>query len=201
LAWAFLTYAGDADAGERAVAPFRALAEPIVDKVKEMPYSGMYEPAEESPPIVATGRTNFVDSLDGGSAEAIVEQVQASKALMAVAHLRVLGGAMARVPDEATAFAHRRRRYMVAVAAIHERPEESADYEPWVEGLMSELDEGNGAPYVNFMGDEGEQRVRDAYPGSTWERLAAIKARYDPDNLFRLNQNVPPAAGERRVER
>ena len=49
------------------------------------------------------------------------------------------------------------------------------------------------APYVNFLGEEGEQRVRDAYPDSTWERLVAIKARYDPDNLFRLNQNIPPA--------
>jgi FAD/FMN-containing dehydrogenase len=54
---------------------------------------------------------------------------------------------------------------------------------------------------VNFLGDEGEQRVRNAYPGSTWERLATIKARYDPDNLFRLNQNVPPGAGERYAER
>jgi len=49
--------------------------------------------------------------------------------------------------------------------------------------------------YVNFLADEGEARVRDAYPGATWERLTAIKARYDPTNLFRLNQNIPPANG------
>ncbi len=198
VAWGLLTYAGDAEAGERAVAPFRSLSEPIADLVKEMPYSGMYEPEEEeAQPIVATGSTNFVDVLDGSSAEKIVEQVQASKALMAVAHMRVLGGAMARVPDDATAFAHRRRTYMVAVAAIHERSEEAPEYEPWVDGLMDVLGGENPAPYVNFLGEEGDERVRDAYPGSTWERLAAIKARYDPGNLFKLNQNIPPARAER----
>jgi FAD/FMN-containing dehydrogenase len=193
VAWGLLVYAGDKGAGERAVAPFRALAKPIADIVKPMPYAEMFEAPEEDQRIVATGRTNFVDGFDHSSAESILEHVQASDALMAVTHLRVLGGAMARVPDQATAFAHRRRRYMVAVAAIHERPEEGPEHEPWVEGLMAALGRGDMAPYVNFLGEEGEQRVRDGYPDSTWERLVAIKARYDPDNLFRLNQNIPPA--------
>ena len=201
VAWGLMVYAGDVDAGdvdagERAVAPFRALAEPIVDLVKPMAYSEMFEPAEvDLQPIVATGRTNFMDTLEGNWAETIVEQVQASTAMMAVAHLRVLGGAMARVPAEATAFAHRKRKFMTAVAAIHERPEESPEHQPWVDELMTALGGGDVAPYVNFLGEEGEQRVRDAYTGSTWDRLAAIKARYDSDNLFRLNQNIPPAPG------
>jgi FAD/FMN-containing dehydrogenase len=55
------------------------------------------------------------------------------------------------------------------------------------------LNRGDDAGYVNFLGDEGQARVRAAYPGETWKRLAAIKARYDPANLFRLNQNIPPA--------
>jgi FAD/FMN-containing dehydrogenase len=54
---------------------------------------------------------------------------------------------------------------------------------------------GRRALYVNFIGDEGEARVHDAYPGPTWERLAAIKARYDPSNLFHRNQNIPPTKG------
>jgi FAD/FMN-containing dehydrogenase len=192
VAWGLLVYAGDAEAGERAVAPFRSLAEPIVDMVKPMPYSGMFEPAEEDQPIVATGRTDFVDTLEG-TAETIVERVQASTAMMAVAHMRVLGGAMARVPEDATAFAHRKRRYMVAVAAIHERPEESSEHQPWVDGMAEALRLGRSGTYVNFLGDEGEVRIHDAYPEPTWRRLAEIKRRYDPTNLFRLNQNIPPA--------
>jgi FAD/FMN-containing dehydrogenase len=63
----------------------------------------------------------------------------------------------------------------------------------WVEDLATALRRGDGGAYVNFLGDEGEARVREAYPGSTWDRLAAIKRRYDPTNLFRLNQNVQPS--------
>ena len=82
---------------------------------------------------------------------------------------------------------------MVNVAALFERIEDQELHEPWVTRLASTLDQGDGGAYVNFLGDEGEERIRAAYPGSTWDRLRAIKARYDPTNLFRLNQNIPPA--------
>lgn len=113
---------------------------------------------------------------------------------MAVAQLRVLGGAMARVAEGATAFAHRRSAIMVNVVAVYERPADRPEHSAWVAGLASELEDGDAGAYVGFLADEGSERVRAAYPGSTWDRLAAIKARYDPDNVFRLNQNVPPAA-------
>jgi FAD/FMN-containing dehydrogenase len=100
---------------------------------------------------------------------------------------------VARVPDDATAFAHRQRRVMVNVAAMYERPDEAAEHKPWVDGLAAALRQDDGV-YVNFLADEGGGMVREAYPGPTWDRLAAIKARYDPTNLFRLNQNIPPAA-------
>ena len=63
----------------------------------------------------------------------------------------------------------------------------------WVEGFVGDIKQGDDAAYVNFTADEGEARIHDAYPGTHWDRLAAIKAIYDPDNLFHLNQNVPPA--------
>jgi FAD/FMN-containing dehydrogenase len=66
-----------------------------------------------------------------------------------------------------------------------------------VEAFAAALDQGDDGAYVNFLLDEGEARVRAAYPGATWDRLRAIKAEYDPGNLFRLNQNIPPAAGGR----
>jgi FAD/FMN-containing dehydrogenase len=102
---------------------------------------------------------------------------------------------MARVPAHATAFAHRDSRILVNVAAMYQRPEERAEHDAWVTGLAGELRQGDDRAYVGFVGDEGPERVRAAYPGATWDRLAAIKARYDPGNLFRLNQNIPPAPG------
>jgi Berberine and berberine like len=110
-----------------------------------------------------------------------------------VAQLRVLGGAMARVPADATAFAHPGRRIMASVGGIWERPEETAAHQAWVTGLAAALRQGDPGVYVNFVGDEGQGRVREAYPGATWDRLAAVKRRYDPTNLFRRNQNIPPA--------
>jgi FAD/FMN-containing dehydrogenase len=190
---AMLVYAGDVEAGQRAVAPFRALATPLADMLRPMAYPEMYPPADKSYRPVAVARTLFTDGVERRAAETIVERIEGSSAASAVTQLRVLGGAMARVPADATAFAHRDRRVMANVVAMYQSPEERPVHEAWVADLASELSQGDAAGYPGFLGDEGPERVRAAYPGSNWERLRAIKAHYDPDNLFRLNQNIPPA--------
>jgi FAD/FMN-containing dehydrogenase len=194
---ALLVHAGDLEAGERAVAPLRALAPPIADLVRPMPYPEIYPPDEGDYHPSAVAHTMFIDRVDRDAADTIDEYLRASDAAMRVAQLRVLGGAMARVPDDATAFAHRRSRIMVNLAAFYEGAEDRAVRQAWVTDFAAALQQSDAGAYVNFLGDEGESRVRAAYPGSTWDRLASIKARYDPDNLFRLNQNIPPvpAAG------
>ena len=189
---AMMVYAGEIEAGQRVVAPFRALAQPIADMIRPMRYPEMYE-AEGPHPVAAAVRSLFIDAVDQETAEAIITHLQTSTASMAVAQLRVLGGAMARVPADATAFAHRKRRIMVNVAGLYERSEEADVHEDWVTRFASALQQGDAGVYVNFLGDEGAARVRQAYPGSTWDRLAAIKRRYDPGNLFRLNHNIPPS--------
>ncbi len=196
---AMLVYTGEVEAGERTIAPFRALATPLADTVGPKPYPQMYEPTGPGPDE-EVARSLFIDSVDSRVAETIVEHLQASTAPLAVAQLRVLGGAMARVPAEATAFAHRKRQIMVALGAVYEHREEEAVHEDWVTSFAAALGQGDAGVYVNFLGDEGEGRVREAYPGSTWDRLAAIKGRYDPTNLFRLNQNITPATEDRTTE-
>jgi hypothetical protein len=193
---ALLCYAGEVDEGERAIAPFRALATPLADTVGPKPYPQMYEPAEPGPDE-EVARSLFIDTVDKGVAEKIVEHLRASTAPLAVAQIRVLGGAMARVSADATAFAHRERRIMVALGAVYEHPGETVMHEEWVGTFAAALRQGEGGVYVNFLGDEGEARIREAYPGATFERLAEIKGRYDSTNLFRLNQNIPPATGGR----
>jgi FAD/FMN-containing dehydrogenase len=190
---ALLCYAGATEAGERVVAPFRELATPIVDMVKPMPYPEIYQPEDEDYHPTAVGHTMFVDAIDRAVADTIFEHLRASDAMMRVAQLRVLGGAMARIPVDATAFAHRGSRVMVNLAAFYEGPEDRVVREAWVREFAGALRQGDSGAYVGFLGDEGEARIRQAYPRSTWGRLAAIKARYDPSNLFRLNQNIPPA--------
>jgi FAD/FMN-containing dehydrogenase len=191
--FAVLVYAGEAEAGERAVAPFRALAEPLAEMVGPKPYPAIFEGGPEDFHPVAAMRTMFVDGIDRSAAETIVEQLEASTAMIAATQLRVLGGAAARVPVDATAYAHRQSRIMVNVAALFGSPEELAEHEPWVAGLADALRDDDQGAYANFLGGEGQERVRAAYPGETWDRLVAVKRRYDPTNLFRLNQNIPPS--------
>ena len=189
-----LCYAGDENAGVAAVAPFRALAQPVADMVRPMSYPELFPPEDPSYRPTAVGRTMFMRRVDLGSAETMIDYLQKSDASVRVVQLRVLGGAMARVPPDATAYAHRSSRIMVNVAAFYNGPADKSVREDWVTKFAAALNQGDRAAYVNFLSDEGEARVRAAYPGATWDRLAAIKARYDPANLFRLNQNVPPAS-------
>jgi FAD/FMN-containing dehydrogenase len=191
---AFLAHAGGGEAGERAVAPFRALAQPIVDMVRPMRYPEIYPPDDSSYHPTAVGRTMFVDEVRRTEAETIIDHLQASDASLRVAQLRVLGGAMARVPVEATAFAHRTSRILVNLAAFYDGPGDRPRRDTWVAEFAAALRQTDAGAYANFLGDEGEERIRQAYPGSTWDRLVEIKARYDPKNLFRLNQNIPPSS-------
>lgn len=195
---AMVVYAGANEAGERVVAPLRKLAKPIIDMVRRMKYPQMFEGPEGPHPAAAAVHNMFIDKVDQTTAEIIVEHLKASTASMAVSQLRVLGGAMARVPKDATAFAHRKRRIMVNVAALYERREDAAAHETWVTGFAAALRQGDTGVYVNFLGDEGQGRIREAYPGITWDRLVDIKSRYDPTNVFRLNQNIPPTIEHRR---
>jgi FAD/FMN-containing dehydrogenase len=96
------------------------------------------------------------------------------------------------VPADSTAFAHRSSPIMVNLFSIYGAPEEAPAHEAWIDKFGADLEQGDKGAYVNFLDDEGADRVHAAYPGKTWDRLVSIKRRYDPSNLFRLNQNIPP---------
>jgi FAD/FMN-containing dehydrogenase len=189
---ATLVHSAGGEAGERAVAPFRALAEPLADLLRPMPYPEIYPPEDESYHPTAVAQTMFVDRIDHAVADTIIDRLESSDAAMRATQFRILGGAMARVPVEATAFAHRNSRIMVNLAAFYEGPEDRMVRREWVDEFAKALQQEDRGAYVNFLADEGEERVRQAFPGPTWDRLAEIKSRYDPTNLFRMNQNIPP---------
>jgi len=188
-----LVYAGPAESGEAAVASVRDVADPLVDMVKPLRYADIYELLGEGPsPALITSRNTFVDTVDTGAAATILDRLPQSTAPMRAVQLRVLGGAAARVPADATAFAHRGSGLMLNVAAMYENPDDTPAHREWVTGLSEALEDGGPSGYVGFYGHESEDRVRAAYPGATWERLVEVKRRYDPTNVFRLNQNISP---------
>src|SRR5215212_6981341 len=144
IVMAMLVYAGgDVETGERTIAPFRALAEPIVDMIKPMPYPEIYPPDEGDFHPTAVSRTMFIDTIDRDVSQSILEHLRASEAPMRVAQIRVLGGAMARVSADATAFAHRSSRIMVNLAAFYEGDKERAARETWVGNFAAALRQGD----------------------------------------------------------
>jgi FAD/FMN-containing dehydrogenase len=189
-----LVHAGPLEEGARAVAPLRSLAQPVADFVRPMPYAEMFREEAFDAPRRSVVRTFFSDALDEDTAGELLDRLRASTASVAAAQIRVLGGAAGRVPTEATAFAHRRRRLTINVVAGYGSPEEDAVHRAWAEDAASAVRHGDDAAYVNFLGAEGAERVRAAYPRSTWDRLAQVKCACDPGNVFRLNQNIPPAS-------
>ena len=113
---------------------------------------------------------------------------------MTIVQLRVLGGQMARVGATDTAFAHRDAAVMAMVLTLYEDPSTEAAQVAWTEALHEKLGANDVGVYSNFLEAEGEERIRAAYPAGAYERLADVKRRYDPANLFHLNQNIRPAA-------
>ena len=190
---AMLAFAGDDAAAQAALKPFRELATPLADMVKPGPYMQMYPPEDPSYRPVVVMKNRYLGELSPGLGATILDRLGQIGGMRAV-QLRVLGGAIADVAPDVTAYAHRAAPAMAQIVAFVDGPDR-ADKLAWVEAAAAALGpEGSDVAYVNFVGDEGPERVRAAYPGATWDRLRQVKAKYDPANLFRLNQNIPPAA-------
>jgi FAD/FMN-containing dehydrogenase len=185
---------GDVEGGQAAWAPIRALAEPIADLVGPMPYAAIYKLTEEGGlPGRSSMKSWFSDDLDLADAEAIVGFMRAAPSPMAITQLRVLGGAMARVAPDATAFTQRDAQVMVAAMAMFGDDAQTAAADAWTAAVSAAFADQATGVYANFLGAEGDERIRSAYPHGAYERLAAIKQRHDPANVFRRNQNVRPA--------
>jgi FAD/FMN-containing dehydrogenase len=187
-----LAYVGPVDQADGVIAPFRALAEPLADMVRPQRYPELYEGPEPEARL-GTGTTWFTDTLDSAGAGAILEWLPKSTAMMRAVQLRVLGGAFGRVPSDATAFAHRDSNLMVNITAMYADPGEEETHRDWVDGIAGAIGKEGAGGYVGFLDDQDEEALRAAYPNGAWERLRGVKRRYDPDNLFHLNHNIPPA--------
>jgi hypothetical protein len=137
-------------------------------------------------------RAAFLPSLDGASADSILESFHTAPNPLSELHIHHLGGAVSRMPSDATAFATRDAEFILNVVA---RAPNADGFRPVVDWARSATDGvgTEGVTYVNFTGEATVDRVRASYPRATYDRLVAVKDRYDPTNLFRLNQNILPS--------
>jgi FAD/FMN-containing dehydrogenase len=189
-------YTGDLDAGQRALTPLRTLAghTPIADTTGPMPYPALYgltAMAAVSRPHAI--RNAYLRELTDETIEIILDFLNRATSPFGVIALRELGGAMARVPVDATAFAHRDKAFYVAADNAWEEESRPEPHVAWTHAFGQAVRPHAHGAYSGFLEDEGEDRVRAAYSPATYTRLAAIKRRYDPENLFRLNPNIQPA--------
>ena len=191
-------YAGDAAKGERVVRPLKQWDPSGVDVVGPVPYTALQSMLDAGAPpgCLNYWKSGYLDSLTDAAIDTIVEHAERMGSPLAQVHLHHMGGAVARVQSDATAFAHRRSAFAVNLVAMWTDAAETDRYVGWARGFSDALQpHANGAMYVNFLGDEGEARVRAAYGEQTYAKLARIKGRYDPQNVFRLNQNIKPQPG------
>jgi FAD/FMN-containing dehydrogenase len=191
-----LCYAGDMEDGEKAVAELRALGNPIADVVSPHPFVGWQAAFD---PLLTPGARNYWKShdfteLSDSAIDVLIDyagRLPTDECEIFVAHV---GGAMARVPSDATAYPNRDAHFFLNV---HTRWQEASDDELCVSWAREFFDAtaafASGFVYVNFMPEDETDRVQGAY-GENFARLAAIKGKYDPTNLFRLNQNIAPAS-------
>ena len=143
-------------------------------------------------PLALVRAANTADA----ALDASIEAMERSTSPYSIVHFRGLGGALARVGVDETAFAHRDKRYLFAAIGVWLDPaEDPAPHRAWTEALWQQVrPEGDGV-YVNFLADDGPSRIRDAYLDATLTRLTEVKRAYDPHNLFTFNQNIRPAHG------
>jgi FAD/FMN-containing dehydrogenase len=187
-------WSGAPDDGDAATGPFRQLAEPIVDLFGPMPYLAMQSLID---PLYPRGLHNyftsaFVPALDDRVTQALAASYQQVPNPMSELHVHHLGGAMGRVPSDGTAFATRDQDFIVNIVARTPAADGFDVARAWARAATDAV--GSGPAYVNFTGEAAADRVQASYPPETYRRLVAVKDRYDPDNLFCLNQNLPPSA-------
>ena len=187
-------WSGDLDAGADATAPFRSLGTVIADVFAPTPYAGWQQALD---PLYPRGihnyfRSAFLRTVDDASLRVLLDSFATVPTPLTEIHLQHLGGAVGRVPADATAFALRDQEFIVNVVARTPNADGFADVVDWARGVTSALGPDAGT-YVNFTGESTAAVVRASYPPDTYERLVELKNAYDPDNLFRLNQNIVPS--------
>lgn len=188
-------YAGEAAKGEEAVRPLRQFGPPAVDLIGPMPYVALQQMFDAGAPAGLQNywKSAYLRGLDDAVIDTLCSYAERLPGPLCAVHLHHLGGAVARVPERATAFAYRDAAFVLNIPSLWADPADSDAVIAWTRSFFDAVQPYTEGAYVNFLGAEGEERVRAAY-GGNYERLAALKARYDPNNVFHFNQNIRPSA-------
>jgi FAD/FMN-containing dehydrogenase len=197
----FVCYNGAIEAGERILKPLRRFGPPLADMIGPMPYVQVQRMMDDGFPAGRHNywKSNFLKGLDEEAIHIIVDHVAKVPSPYSAVAIEQFSGAVNRIGINDTAFNHRNARYNLLVIGMWSDPAAMAANVKWVRDLWDAMEPySSGGVYVNYLGqeaDEGAERIKSAYGPEKYARLVALKDKYDPANLFRLNQNIRPTAG------
>ncbi len=189
-------YAGPVNRAEEVIRPLREFGPPVLDHIGPIPYVALQTMFDPGAPAGMQNywKSDFLQELSDGAIDTITAHAGRMASPMSQVHIHHLGGAMNRIGLGASAFSRRDANFLYNIIGLWPDPSENQRHISWARDFFTAMKPwGVGGAYINFMGEESQDRVRAAY-GPNYERLIALKSKYDPNNLFRLNQNIGPAA-------
>jgi hypothetical protein len=196
FAWA----GADASAGRSVIERLRSASPPdvaVLDPTRWLTFQSGFDAAMPKG-VRAYWRNASFDRFDGPMMDTLIEHCGAQTWVGTAADVHHMGGAFGRVPEDATAFPNRSARFWLNIYGFWPDPDDDAARIAWVKGFSDALRPyAMAGQYVNFLGHDdadAEQKARAAYGSAKFDRLVAIKRRYDPVNVFRINHNIPPTA-------
>ncbi len=194
---AIVVYHGPKDEGERVIAPVRSLGSPALDDITPKPYTSVQQVLDDGFPrgLRNYWKSTYLAELGEQCLDILVDHANRAPTTWCVVGLEhMMGGAVARVGEDDTAFANRDAIYSLLILGRTDDPAGDGAVREWVRGLWKAVEPySTGGVYVNYMGQDEAERIGEAYGTDHYARLAKIKSQYDPANLFRLNQNIAPS--------
>jgi FAD/FMN-containing dehydrogenase len=190
-----ICYAGLIETGERLLRPLRDFGPPLADAVRIMPYAELQSMLDSGAPpnLQNFWKSSYLESLSDEAIEVLAAYCEGVTSPLSQVHLQHLGGLVRRVGEDEMAFSHRDASCVLNIVTKWKDPRESEKHIKWTRDFEAAMRPySTGGVYVNFLGEEGEERVKAAYGPAKYGRLAALKSKYDPANFFRLNQNIKP---------
>jgi FAD/FMN-containing dehydrogenase len=188
-------YDGSGAAAQRAVQPLRDIGPPLADHIGSMSYREVQTLFDAAFPAgrQSTWKSSYLGELSDDAIATMVAQFASVPSPQSAVLLEHLGGAVSRVANDATAFPDRDVPFSFLIVSVWPDATQSAQNIQWTDEFWQAMQPfASGGVYVNYLGEEGPERIKAAY-GRNYDRLAALKTTYDPSNLFRVNQNIPPA--------
>lgn len=188
-------YNGPKEASEPVLGQLLNWGDPLMTQLDEMPYPQFQQLFDADFPsgLQVYWRSEFLDTLNDEVIDRLIAQFDQVSSPLSALILEQFGGAVRRIPQEDTAFVHRDADYNLAIISRWEQPGESEKHVAWARAVHDEVRPYSTGVYVNYLGEEGNDRIKAAYGEEVYQRLVALKNRYDPNNLFRLNQNIQPS--------